>query len=194
VFVPAAAYNGNRFSSLKLDYPPYLFDKKYHRPDLPIHITDVPRLNIQDGPSRLELLTTSASTPAIGIYNPNLKRGFLIYTKDRTTAGTSGIILEESLDKKRAVLVISTPGVRKMKYSNMRLSESSDSGNNFEAGDSVDIPIHFYSFEAENLQFFFEKFFKTRKRMYRKNEYVNVTTYSAALQMQINLQNKLRWF
>lgn len=51
VLLPAAVYNGNRFRSLPMSYPPLLRDPADHRPDLPLTISDVPRLNVGTGPS-----------------------------------------------------------------------------------------------------------------------------------------------
>ena len=80
VLIPAALYNGNRFESRHLDYPPLLTDPKDIGPNVPTIITDVPRLNIAEGPSRVQLLSGDMSTPAIGFYAPDIKQGFWLLT------------------------------------------------------------------------------------------------------------------
>jgi hypothetical protein len=68
VLMPAAAYNGNRFESRRIRYSPKLLDSRDIGPDKPIIISDVPQLNINDGPSRIQERSGSMSVPSIGIY------------------------------------------------------------------------------------------------------------------------------
>ncbi len=89
--------------------------------------------------------------------------------------------------------MVSAPGVRKLRYHNMHLHESEDRGINWENGDTLNLVFRLYVFNAGNLQVFMKKFFMIRKQMYGRNGYPNITPYSAALKMEINLQNRLRW-
>ena len=63
VLLPAAAYNGNRFESRRIRYSPKLLDSRDIGPDKPMIISDVPRLNITDGPSRIQERSGSMSIP-----------------------------------------------------------------------------------------------------------------------------------
>ncbi|MBO9610670.1 MAG: hypothetical protein J7639_32255 [Paenibacillaceae bacterium] len=54
VLMPAAAYNGNRFLVSKQDYPPML-DEQEREVDIPTYITDVPRLELEEGKSSIYL-------------------------------------------------------------------------------------------------------------------------------------------
>jgi hypothetical protein len=51
--MPGAVYNGNRFKVSKQTYPPMLSKKEEIGVDIPITITDVPRLNIDEGRSEI---------------------------------------------------------------------------------------------------------------------------------------------
>ena len=89
VLLPGAVYNGNRFRSRRIPYPPML-DAADRRPDLPITINDIPRLNDSAGESRLEEFTGDLSTPAVGFYSPSKQRGFWLLTEQRTRLGQPG--------------------------------------------------------------------------------------------------------
>ena len=67
VFIPACCYAGNQFDVRKYGYPPMfrLHDAKI---DMPITITDVPRLE-KDGSGKIEVNTGDAATPCIGVFS-----------------------------------------------------------------------------------------------------------------------------
>jgi hypothetical protein len=95
VIIPAAAYNGNRFDVLKYGYPP-LFKKEDYKKNLPVTISNVPRLNKEAGESRMDLNTGDLSTPAVGIYFPKTKNGIWILTAQATELGNSVLIFKEN--------------------------------------------------------------------------------------------------
>ena len=127
IIMPAAAYNGNRFDVIKYTYPP-LFTKDEYKVDMPITITDVPRLNKYNGKSRMDLNTGDLTTPAIGIFFPKTKKGIWILTEQSTELGNSVLTLEENEDRTKAQFTISAPCVREQNYSMMNLSESNETG------------------------------------------------------------------
>jgi hypothetical protein len=199
VFIPAAAYAGNRFACLPVAYPPMFPDLTNAlapgAPARPITITDVPRLNPGAGPSKLEVLTSDTTTPGIGIYFPDRRRGVLIYTEDRTPHGLTGLTVEESLDRSQASVVFAAPGVREKRYGDMRLNPSLDRGVAWQAGDEVTLRLQVHEFEAADLQAFFRRFFATRRALAATNVPVQGTPLGEALRMQVALQNTpgLRW-
>ena len=67
VFAPAAVYSGNRFRSLNIPYPPYIYDKGEKELDMPVTIAQIPRLSVQPIPSQIEMLTSNCTTPMLGI-------------------------------------------------------------------------------------------------------------------------------
>lgn len=61
VFVPAIVYDGNRFSVKDVAYPPYWYDKKEWRKDMPTTTTVQPTLGLAgSGGSKIELTTGNA--------------------------------------------------------------------------------------------------------------------------------------
>ena len=194
LLVPAAAYNGNRFRSLSVDYPPIFTDPADYSPDVPLTITDVPRLNIDDGLSKMELTTGDASTPAVGFFDPLRKKGFLLLTEQGTKLGNSGIIIEESGDRKKATIVISAPAVREFRAGGTRLAASDDKGIDWKSGDKVTLNFRLMVFEANNLQDFFDRFFIERKYLTEPTQYTHRIPFSQALEMEEMHQNNELWF
>jgi hypothetical protein len=73
VFVPAAAYNGNRFKTIRMNWPTVVEDKSDRYHDIaPIIPQNLPHLNIGKDPSKLSIKTNSASTPAIAFFSPEV--------------------------------------------------------------------------------------------------------------------------
>lgn len=66
VFFPACAYNGNKFEVLKREYPPMFFPREASV-DMPVTITDVPRLE-KDGSGKIEVTTGDVATPCVGVF------------------------------------------------------------------------------------------------------------------------------
>lgn len=160
LLMPSAAYNGNRYEVRDIPYPPMLNDKKDMGLTSPTIMTDVPRLNIGEGESRIEQLSRDLSTPAIGVYEPNEKSGFFVLTDQDTPWGVYGYILEESADRSSATLSIEAPGVRHttMYRHCTTKAPSWDSAPDFKQGDSVTIELYLYTFPCENVQDLFNEF------------------------------------
>ncbi|NJD01202.1 MAG: hypothetical protein FIA99_01070, partial [Ruminiclostridium sp.] len=137
VLMPAAAYNGNRFESRSMSYPPQLASDADMGPDTGTIISDVPRLNIHEGQSGIQQLTRDLSTPAVGFYSPGDKKGFWLMTHQDTYLGDTGIAIEESIDRSKAIITVSTPGVRHYhRYTMCSTKQASeDKGADFKEGD-----------------------------------------------------------
>ncbi len=194
VFVPSAAYNGNRFQVLKMPYPPFFYDKKYQRVDLPVTITDVPRLSKNPGLSKMELLTTDAATPAAGFCNPDTGDSFLLLMNEKTPYGPNGIIIEENEGRSFASLVISAPGVRTRQAGGTMLRNSDDRGASFKPDDRVSLDFILNVFHADNIPGFLKYFFIHRKALSGENQLVQRTPFSTAFNMEEAIQNNERWF
>lgn len=162
VLLPGAVYNGNRFRSVRIAYPPML-PAADHRPDLPITINDIPRLNNSAGESRLEEFTGDLATPAVGFYSPGMWRGFWILTDQQTRLGNQGLTIEESADRRKAMLRVSAPCVREMRPTINGLIPSTDRGATWNTGDEITIRVRLYTFEAPRLQSLFDRFVEIRK-------------------------------
>jgi len=112
VLLPAAAYNGNRFSWRRLRYSPKLHDIKDIGPDIPMIVTDIPKLSENGGVSRIQERSGSMSTPSVGYYSSELKRSVWMLTEQRNAFGDYGIDVEESRNRQHGRISITSPVVR----------------------------------------------------------------------------------
>ena len=81
VLVPGAAYNGNRYTSRRIGYPPLLTEPADIGPDVPWIINDIPRLNLEAGPSRFHIRSGDAAVPAIGFFSPSASRATVVHDR-----------------------------------------------------------------------------------------------------------------
>jgi len=166
VLLPAAAYNGNRFESRKIPYSPKLNDYRDIGPLKPIIISDVPRLNLHEGPSQIQERSGSMTTPMIGFHSYNQKKGLLLTTTQANIWGDYGISITETRPETgaKAIISISSPLVRegfKYEIANHAIA-SPDKPANFKIGDTIKFIIRLRLFESEKLSNFYENYYKAR--------------------------------
>lgn len=192
VFVPAAVYDGNRFSVKNIPYPPYWYDKTEWRKDMPVTMTNQPTLGLNAGPGKIELTTGSASTPLMAFQSPDKKRAWIVQTTQGSQWGDHGMTIEENRERNHACFSITAPAVRSKRATGAGFAPSGDLPAHWKTGDSASIHFRVYSFEAPALKDMLKRFSEVRKDMgtaSRKEE----LPYSEAW----NLLNKLfqdnRW-
>jgi hypothetical protein len=186
VLIPAALYNGNRFQSRHLDYPPLLSDHKDIGPNVPTIITDVPRLSISEGPSKVQLLAGDMSTPAIGFYSPKTQEGYWLLTDQRTNLGDTGLGIEESANRDRAYITLTAPHVREeYKYRGCTTTyPSDDHGVDFQPGQEVSLRFRTYEFPCSRIQCLFDRFVDIRKDLSGEVRLYHQLPFSAAWKIQ----------
>jgi lysophospholipase L1-like esterase len=177
VLIPASVYNGNRNRTVGRGYNEGLDKSDYYRKDLPLTQTAVPRLDTEtDVHSKLEVAACNASTPAVCIFDPAKKRGFILLAEQagRNAAGDfirkgngeimdNAFAVEESADRSHATVVVSAPGVRELKPEFVGFSASPDRGMDWKTGDTVTLHLRVYSFAAADIPALLEKFMSVRK-------------------------------
>jgi hypothetical protein len=184
VLMPAAAYDGNRFKSIRMDYPPFLHEHDGIGPDMPITITDVPRLELEEGPSFIHLRSGDMATPCVGIHMPEHGRGFLLLFEPITPYGYTGIRLEEDADRKTARLRIEAPAVRQRIYAMMNTRiPSEDKGQAFSQGDVVVLRFRIVLFECADVPALFDAFFDHRKDLCGSDTLVHGLPLSTAFRI-----------
>jgi hypothetical protein len=107
--LPGACYAGNRFESRFAGYPPLLVEPADIGPHVPPIITDIPRLNVHPGASRLEIAAGDLATPAVAIFAPAEKLGLVLLSDLSTSVGRTGFGIVESDDRARASVAVATP-------------------------------------------------------------------------------------
>ncbi|MBZ9686005.1 hypothetical protein G9F72_006610 [Clostridium estertheticum] len=195
LLIPAAVYNGNRFKSVEIPYPPMLTKQEDIGVDIPVTITDVPRLNVANGMSRIQLRTGDMSTPAIGFHVASLNKGFFMMTTQNTSIEDLGISIEENDDRTQATISLSAPVVRKdYKYGMCTTKEiSDDRGYDFHENDEATLRFRVYFFDCDNIPDLFKYFIKIRKDLTGKVTMYNEIPFSNAWDIQQTKYNKDNW-
>lgn len=186
VLMPSVAYNGNRFLSRRIPYSPKLYYVQDIGADVPMIITDVPRLAIEDGPSRIQDRSGSMAVPSVGFYSPAKKQGVLLLTAQGNALGDYGVGLEENRDRLRAVVSVTAPVVRELHSYRGCDSQypSLDKPHDFAAGDEVAISLRICVFGADSEQALFDRFAQERKSLVSQNAPRNTLPYSACFELQ----------
>lgn len=176
--IPAAVYNGNRLRTSGRGYAAGQAPEDLYRKDLPLTQSDVPRLQMNPAqqPSKLEVNSSNVTTPAICLFDPKAKRGFILLAEQggRNAAGDflrkpdgeildSAFAIEESADRTRATVVVSAPGVRERKPEFLGFSASPDRGISMQAGDVVKLRLRVHSFATPDIPGLLERFMTVRK-------------------------------
>jgi len=192
VLLPAAAYHGNRFLSRRIPYSPKLYFVQDIGPDQPMIITDVPRLNLGAGLSRLQERTGSLSVPAIGFHDPKRQQGFLLFTQQGNELGDYGLGIEETRKRDRATISLTSPVVRELH--NYRICDSEfpslDQPRDFKAGDQVKIVFRVHVFAARKLQDLFDQFAAVRKQLFPPARPKPALPFSACFALQESKFNR----
>jgi hypothetical protein len=166
VLLPAAAYDGNRFPCRPYGYPPLVHEPGDLGPDAPVLVTDVPRLNDEDGqPSRIQLLTGDLTTPAICFHNPRTGQAAILLTDQGGALGNHGVSVEESPDRGCAVLRLESPGVRRDTLYTMcsTATPSWDRGADWAPGTETSIRFRLFRSPAADVQALYDRFAEVRK-------------------------------
>lgn len=192
VLLPAAAYNGNRFAWRRLRYSPKLHDIKDIGLDKPIIVNDIPKLSENGGVSRIQERSGSMSTPSVGYYSDSLHNSFWMLTEQGNNLGDYGIDVEESRDRKKGTISITSPVVREQ-YNyiicNAR-NPSWDLPKDFKAGDKIVIRFRLYEYPSKVIQDLFDRFCEIRKDVLTEKKSPNTLPYSACLQTMENKYNQ----
>ena len=193
VLMPGAVYNGNRFRVVNKNYPPMLHEEDGIGVNMPITITDVPHLNINNGPSHIHLRSGDMSTPCLGIHSPKDNKGVIILFDHDTPFGYTGLKFFESEGRKSAEISIEVPAVREEMYTMCSTCESDDIGYNFKAGDQITIHFNLYTFEAKDVSEVFKKYFEVRKDLSGEVKLLNNIPFSKAYRIIEDKYKKYNW-
>jgi len=194
VMIPAIVYNGNRFRTIYGGYMPVYPPDMYYNKNCPLSFSDDPRLAVNAGePSKIELSTSSAATPAMTFFSPSKKRGLIMLTDQRTRFGNSGMIIEESDDRKYATFSLTAPVVRERIPGFGGFFKSWDNAANFKEGDEIILRFSVYSFPVNDIPGFLEKFMDVRKAFTGDNNPENITPMSAILKYTAWQTDNYRW-
>ena len=163
VLIPGSVYNGNRQRFVGGNYSDGLPRTDLYRKDLPLSVRPLKHLEVEAGkPSRVETDASLATTPGICIFNPKIKRGFILLAEQGQRVGgemvDNGFIVEESPDRSRATLAVQSFGGAWTR------------GIDWKAGDALTMRMRVYSFEAQDIPALLDKFMTVRKAFSGPNQ------------------------
>ena len=182
-FMPGAVYNGNRFVSKPLPYPPFYRAAEEEVMTAPQVITDIPHLDAEAPQSHISFLSGDMSTPAMGFFSEQDSRGLLLFGRHIAEDGGryTGFEVKEDLDAQELQLIHCFPGVREGRkyffgeradgsgfYPDSH-SASTEEGAVFAAGTEWELPFAVYTFPAGGLDEFF-RFFHSRRQVLETGE------------------------
>lgn len=195
VTMPAAVYAGNRFESRPLDYPPLIDSPLDFAVDAPTRITDVPRLNVDQGYSRIQLLAGDMATPAVGVRLAERCAAAWLVSEQGSSHGDVGLAIEESGDRTRSVISVMAPGVREdVRYHYWATQcPSADRGADLAAGDSVEFRFGLYVFDCADIPAFFDRFVEIRKSLSGAVALKHELPFSAAWEIEQAKYNRENW-
>lgn len=194
LLLPAAAYNGNRYHVNYKSYPPVLYGPEETGANLPVSITDVPHLAIGEGTSRIQLKAGDLSTPAVCVFYPAEKKGFILLFRCETTLGYNGLTFTESGDRKKAEIAVTAPAMRTKIYTMCTTSSPSpDKGRDFLQGDTVELEYETYIFDCESVTDLYSRFFSLRHSLETETSLKNTLPYSAVLHLFEEKLNRHNW-
>ena len=153
VLLPGAAYNGNRFESRRIRYSPKLMDPRDYGPNNEAIVSDIPKLNNQEGPSRIQERSGSMTTPSLGFFSPSQGSSFWMLFPQANQWGDFGVNLEENRNRSKMTISLSSPVVRE--YYKYRIADNryptDDIPPNFKKGDEVNFKMQLQFFPSQNI-------------------------------------------
>lgn len=156
VFLPACAYNGNRFERISCQYPPMYRPSDCKVNASPI-ISEVPSLNL-DGSGKIEVSAGDMSVPCFGVFLKRVGKAYFIFTEQACKGKDIGFAVENGS------VTLQFPVIRSLCYRMCRTDEpSTDCGISVCAGETVSSKILIKDFQCQSIPEFFELFFNNRR-------------------------------
>ena len=186
IFMPACAYNGNRFDVLHKDYPP-LFTPEEAGKEIPVTITDIPRLE-KDGSGRLEVTTADLSVPCVGVFSRVYRRAWLLFTVQKLNGLDLGLCYENG------AVTVSYPKHRKQAYLHFHMTDSQDQPRLFRQGERISLPYRIVEEACEDMADFFALFARNRSCMGLNARRPAVMDTALQIQLQLHKFNTRSWF
>lgn len=153
ILMPACAYNGNRFPSVKKAYPPMFSKEEAKIENL---ITDVPRLN-QDGSGKIEVTAADMSVPCVAVWDKRKKKALLLFFAQALYNSDLGVTYS------KGKIVLSYPKYRKYRYTMCSVSKSSDKKAFIKPNQRFDFRYVLLERDCESIPQLLRIFFENRK-------------------------------
>ena len=157
VLLPGAVYGGNRQPSRAAQYSPRLTLDEVQR-GRPKVIADLPRLEVDGGPGRLQLLAGDCAWPLFAWWDERSARGGFVAGPAQTGWGETLWEFTERGGEQAATLWVGAPGVRERRYTHMTTqAESADRAPRRVAGARVAMEFQVEDFACADLAVLFAR-------------------------------------
>lgn len=173
VFMPACAYNGNKFK--KIDWP---YGQQYTQAEYDVDGKSIPLIrNIptmeEDGSGTLEVTSADMAVPCLGIFYRDKKEGIFIMTPQQVKNANIGYSV------KKGQVKLSYPANRKKPYYAIKYKDYSlvdEKGISISVGEEITTEIYIEEFPCHDMADFYNEFFKIRKKYWKSDRVENLYT------------------
>jgi hypothetical protein len=181
LLLPGACYAGNRFASRFVGYPPLLTEPADIGPHVPPIVSDIPRLNLHAGPSRLEIALEDLATPAAAIYLPAAGLGIILLVDPTASAARAGLTVFENDERTRAGLAVGAPFTPAGERSSDGAPPAqSHPGPAARPGQPTALRARLFAFDCRNVGQLCERLFAVRQSLSGPSARVSRLPFSAA--------------
>ncbi|MWV47087.1 hypothetical protein GRF59_26170 [Paenibacillus sp. HJL G12] len=191
VLMPGAVYNGNRFVSLPLTYPPYYQPAEICTFSDAEVITSIPHLDMEKKKSQISLLAGDMASPLCGFYDFNGQSGSVLLGEHRCGDYYTGFTVDENQNDGKASFVLSVPGVRETNayffgdqqdgkgFRPDASAPSHDTGAFFKQGDTLTLTACVFHWNPISLPDFFKLVNGAKTTLENPANFNNVPFYKA---------------
>lgn len=155
ILLPACAYNGNRFPSVKKSYPPMFSPEEAKIENL---ITDVPRLN-PDGSGKITVTAADMSVPCVAIWDQGKKKAVLLFFEQQIDGRDLGVAYS------KGKIEISYPKYREHGYGMCTVTKSPDKKIFLKPSRRFDFKYLLIECSCESIPQLLRIFFENRKSL-----------------------------
>ena len=178
LLLPGACYAGNRFESRFVGYPPLLTEPADIGPHVPPIVTDIPRLNLHAGPSRLEMAAGDLATPAVAVFAPGARLGLIVLVDPATSIGQTGLAISESDDRTHGTIAVSAPFRRPNRRASSAVPAPREPSRH--AGEPVTLRARVLAFDCADIGELNARLFAVRKSLTGATARPHTLPFSAA--------------
>ncbi|MCJ8010313.1 hypothetical protein MUG84_00975 [Paenibacillus sp. KQZ6P-2] len=191
VLMPGAVYNGNRFVSVPLEYPPYYQPAENCSFSDAEVITSIPHLDIEKMQSQISLLSGDMTSPLCGFYDSNGQSGSVLLGEHQCGSYYSGFTINENQTDREASFVLSVPGVREtnayffgdqndgLGFRPDASAPSQDTGAFFKQGETLTLTACVFHWQQITLPDFFKLVNDAKTTLENPTNFYSVPFYKA---------------
>ena len=176
IMIPACAYDGNRFMTVRRKYPPMYLESELGV-NIPIRMTQVPALS-RDGDSWMDVTTGDMAVPCVCVLRRSEKRGFMVFFNQGQHGLNHGVALEQAGSS--LTIRLRAPALRRLVYRwydgypSLRENAAADPSLYVRAGDETVICHRIFEFDCRDIPELFRAFFKKRAELYAGSPHANL--------------------